>query len=78
VTVATARLEDAAPTKAAYATTYQARPVIVQGPLRRAAVVAGDLLGLIAIGLGIPLVILAIGTPIALCLRLLLWAGGLL
>jgi len=26
----------------------------------------------------IPFVIVAIGTPIALCLRLLLWAGGLL
>jgi hypothetical protein len=55
-----------------------ARPLGVRGPLRRAAVVVGDLLGTAAVVLCIPIVILAIGTPIALCLRLLLWIGGLL
>ena len=77
MTYATARLEDEALTTAPLATTFnQARPVGVRGPLRRAAVVVGDLLGAVAIALCIPFVILAIGTPIALCLRLLLWIGG--
>ena len=48
------------------------------GPLRRAAEVAGDLMGVVAVVFCIPLVILAIGTPIALFLQLLLWIGGLL
>ena len=79
MTFATAHLEDAALTRAALATTFdEARPPVVRGPLRRAAVVVGDLLGAAAIVLFIPLVILAVGTPIALCLRLLLWIGGLL
>jgi hypothetical protein len=79
VTFATGRLEDAALTRAAVAATFnQVRPLGVRGPLRRAAVVVGDLLGTAAIVLCIPIVILAIGTPIALCLRLLLWIGGLL
>jgi hypothetical protein len=79
VTLATRRLEDVALTRAALATTFsQAQPLVVRGPFRRAAVVVGDLLGAVAIVLCIPLVILAIGTPIALCLRLLLWIGGFL
>jgi hypothetical protein len=53
------------------------RPLFVPGPLRRAVVFAGDLLGTVAIVLCIPFVIVAIGTPIALCVRLLLWAAGL-
>ena len=48
------------------------------GRFRRAGVVVGDLLGAAAIVLCIPFVILAIGAPIALLLRLLLWIGGLL
>ena len=48
------------------------------GLLRRAAGVAGDLMGVVAVVFCIPLVILAIGTPIALFLQLLLWIGGLL
>ena len=44
----------------------------------RAAVVVGDVIGALALGLCIPLAILAIGTPIVLCVRLLLWMGGLL
>jgi hypothetical protein len=79
VTLATGHLEDVALTRAASATTFgQAQPLVVRGPFRRAAVVVGDLLGAVAIVLCIPLAILAIGTPIALCLRLLLWIGGLL
>jgi hypothetical protein len=80
VTLATGHLEDVALTRAALATTFsQAQPLVAGGPFRRAAaVVVGDLLGAVAIVLCIPLAILAIGTPIALCLRLLLWIGGLL
>jgi hypothetical protein len=65
-------------TRAPLATPFnQARPFVVPGRFRRAAVVVGDLLGAAAIVLCIPLVILAIGIPIALCVRLLLWVGGL-
>ena len=46
------------------------------GFLRRAVEALGDLLGLVAIIACIPIVILAIGTPIALLVRLLLWVGG--
>ena len=77
MTVATGRLDGAALTGAALPGTFnETRPLFVPGPLRRAAVFAGDLLGAVAIVLCIPFVILAIGTPIALCLRLLLWAGA--
>jgi hypothetical protein len=79
VTFAAGRLEAATLTRAPLATTFdQAGAFIVPGPFRRAAVVVGDVLGTAAIVLCLPFVILAIGTPIALCLRLLLWIGGLL
>lgn len=79
MTFATGRLEDVALRRAALATTFnRAPPLVVPGPLRRAAVLVGDLLGAAAIVLCIPFVILAIGIPIALCLRLLLWIFGLL
>lgn len=79
MTFVTSRLEDTALTRAALATTFNpAQPLVVRGPLRRAAGIVGDLLGAVAIVLCVPFVILAIGTPIALCLRLLLWMGGLL
>ena len=61
------------------ATTFGQAPALsVPGPLQRAAVVVGDLLGAAAIVLCIPFVILAIAVPIALCVRLLLWIGALL
>ena len=44
---------------------------------RRAALVAGDSLGVVGVALIIPFVILAIGIPIALCLRFLLWIAGM-
>jgi hypothetical protein len=79
VTFAAGHLEEAALTRAAIATTFDQAPALaVPGPFRRAAVVVGDLLGAVAIVLCIPLVILTIGIPIALCVRLLLWIGGLL
>lgn len=64
-------------TRAAPGTTSNLAPRLeVSGPLRRAAVVVGDLLAAVALVLCIPFVILAIGTPIAVCVRLLLWIGG--
>jgi len=79
VTFATNRLQEATLTRAALATTFNpARPLVVPGRLWRAAVVIGDLLAAIGIVLCIPFAILAIGIPIALCVRLLLWIGGFL
>jgi hypothetical protein len=73
VTFAAGRLEEATLTRAALATPFdQARALIVPGPFRRAAAVVGDVLGAVAIVLCIPFVILAIGIPVALCVRLLL------
>lgn len=79
MTTATGRFEGAALPRAAFGTRFnQDRGLFIPGPLRRAAVVARDLMGAVAIVLCFPFVILAIGTPIALCLRLLVWVGGLL
>jgi len=78
VTFAAGRLEQAPLTRAAIATTFDHAPALtVSGSFRRAAVGVGDLLGAVAMVLCIPFVILAIGIPIALCVRLLLWIGGL-
>jgi hypothetical protein len=61
-------------TTAALTTTVdQAGALIVPGYFRRAAVVVGDVLGVLAIVLCFPVVIVAIGIPIALCVRLLQW-----
>ena len=49
-------------------------PPLVPGLLRRAAMASGELLAALAIVLCIPFVILAIGIPIALCVRFLLWS----
>lgn len=79
MTLAAGRLDDAMLTSTALAPTFdQARALIVPGPFRRAAVLVGDLLGAVATVLCIPFVILAIGIPIALCVRLLLWIARLL
>jgi len=53
-------------------------PLAVPGWLRRAAGVVGELLTLVSIVFCMPLAILAIGIPIVLCARLLLWLGGML
>lgn len=79
MTFATGRLEEPVLTRAGLAATFNdARPLLVPGRLWRGAVAVGDLLGAMAIVLCIPFVILAIGIPIALCVRLLLRIGGLL
>ena len=56
----------------------RAGPLIVPGLLRRAALVVGDLLAAVGTVLCVPFVILAIGTPIALSVRFLLWITGML
>ena len=58
-------------------TFHDARLPVVPGPLRRAAMVIGDLFAAVGIALCVPVVILAIGTPVALCVRFLLWIVGL-
>jgi len=52
-------------------------PLGVPSRLSATAGVVGDLLTAVAVVLCIPFVILAIGIPIALCVRLLVWSGGL-
>jgi len=69
------RFPDAAPSALAV------HPPSVHGVtarLRLVGSVAGDLLMLVAIVFCFPLVILAIGIPIALFVQLLLWIGRLL
>ena len=51
-------------------------PPLVPGLLRRAAMAGGELLAALALVLCIPFVILAVGIPIALCVRFLLWSAG--
>jgi hypothetical protein len=51
-------------------------PLVVPGRVWHLAVVVGDVFAAAGIVICIPLVILAIGIPIALCVRLLLWIGG--
>jgi type IV secretory pathway VirB3-like protein len=64
-------------TSAVIATTFDyASPLGVSGLFRRVAMVIGDALSAAAIVICIPFVILAIGIPIALCVRLLLWIAG--
>ena len=65
-----------APASVAKAATFDYAPALtVPGPFRRGAVVVGDVLGAAAIVLCLPFVILAVGIPIALTVRLLLWIG---
>jgi hypothetical protein len=78
VTFATSQSREAL-TRAHLTTTFdEARTLVLPGPLRRAASTMGDLLGAVGLVLCIPFVILAIGIPIALCVRLLLWIVGML
>ena len=79
VTLATSRPREGSLTTAALATTFDhGRPLVVPGALHRAAAIIADLLGAAGVLLCVPFVILAIGIPIALCLRFLLWIAGLL
>ena len=77
MTFATSRPREGILTRAGFATTFdRASPLVVPGLVRRAAMVLVDLLAGAAIIVCIPFVILAIGIPIALCLRFLLWIVG--
>ena len=77
MTFPTIRPREGTPASAALATTFEyASPLIVPGRVRRVAMVIGDALSAAAIVLCIPFVILAIGIPFALCVRLLLWIAG--
>ena len=79
MTIATQRLEETTLTRALLVTTSnQVWPLVARGPLRRAAALIGELFGAVAIVLCVPLARLAVGMPIALGVRLLLWLGGLL
>ena len=53
-------------------------PLVVPSALRRAAVAIGDVLGAVGLALCLPFVIIAVGMPIALGLRFLLWLVGML
>jgi len=78
MTLAMGRVENPTLTSATIAPpSNTAHALTVPGPFRRAAALVGDLFGTMAVVLSIPLVILAIGIPIALFVRLLLWIGGL-
>ena len=68
----------AAPASMSLATTVGPATLVVHGSLRRAAGVIGELLALVAIVFCFPVVILAIGIPVALFVRLLLWVGSVL
>jgi uncharacterized membrane protein len=79
VTFTTNRPLAATLTRSPFATAGdQARPLIVPGLLRRTALVIGELPEAVGIVLCIPFVILAIGIPIALSVRFLLWIAGML
>jgi hypothetical protein len=79
VRIDTAGAREATLASAGLATTFNAgTPLAVPAVLRRAAEILGDLLTLAAIVLCLPFVIVAIGTPIALCIRLVLWILGML
>ena len=65
-------------TGAALATLNGAPQLKIPGSFGRAAGFVGQLLMLVAIVWCIPFVILAIGLPVVLGVRLLLWVGGML
>jgi hypothetical protein len=70
-------IEGAGMTSVALADTLaEVQPPVATGRGRLAIVAVGDVLGAAAMILCIPLGILAIGIPIALVVRLLLWSVG--
>ena len=77
MTTAAGRLQGAALTRAGATGVVQARETVVPRPFRRALGLAGDLICAVAVILCIPFVILAIATPVAVGVGLLLWITGL-
>ena len=59
-------------------TSDHAQPFVAPGPIRRVALIVGDILETVAIVLCVPFVIVAIGMPFVLCARFLLWIVGML
>jgi hypothetical protein len=80
VSLATTSPQELPLTGTALTTTLSRAPRLDEMPglLGRAAGFVGELLALVGIVCCIPFVILAIGSPIALAVRLLLWVGGML
>ena len=79
MTFATGHVEQATMTSAALASTFsETRPLIVPVRAWRAAVVVGEVFAAVGVVLCVPIVILAMGIPIVLCVRLLLWTVGML
>lgn len=79
MTLDTIAPREATLTSAVFETTRSPAPLLeVPGWLRRAAGVGGELLALMGIVFCVPFVILTIGIPVALSVRLLLWAAGAL
>jgi hypothetical protein len=58
-------------------TTTMPQALPTPGPLRRTALAVSDVFGAMGVVLLVPFVILAIGMPIVLALRVLLWIVGL-
>jgi hypothetical protein len=79
VTGATNRPVAALPTQSASETAGDQPPsVVVPGLFRRGVHVVVELLAAAGVVLCIPIGILAIGIPIALCVRFLLWLGSMI
>ena len=73
----TALPREATPPDAVLATTRKpARPLTKPGLLRVASEGSIDLFLLLGLVFSIPVIVLAIGLPVAVCVRLLLWLGG--
>jgi len=78
VTVVAGRLDGATPARSVATRFELPRAFVVLSPFQRVVGAVGDMLGVVAVVLCVPFVILAIGLPLALGVRLLLWLGGLL
>ena len=63
--------------RAAYATAFDhAAPIVLPGSLRRATTMIGNVLLALAVGLAVPLAILAVGIPLVMLVQALLWIAG--
>jgi hypothetical protein len=78
MTLATTALRPGTLTRTPLATIDHTLPRVVPGFFRSVAVIIGDLLALAAIGLSLPFVIIVIGLPIVLTVRIVLWILGML
>ena len=72
----TALPREATPPDAVLATTRKPARPLKPGLLRVASEGCIDLFLLLGLVFSIPVIVLAIGLPVAVCVRLLLWLGG--